>query len=454
MEKEKREIENIDELINDLKEDYSKLRINSLLIKYLTNQKLNYDDASFVNNYFSKIDRDVFIKEIAKHNLKVLSLNSNEIPYTSISKHFLKVLEDKNIKHTGVIDYLKSDDVLLSFLTIAFIEQRYYSNTDLNQLNEKNCNGRLNQYLYYLEDTNKGENNTSVVGKISNLVFNRSRDDVLSKAQTIKKHVDYSLGKHLYASMDMGKGKKEQEDGVLLLEHPNNKKFKLLAVADGIDYSLSGEQASNYALASILNWFEKLNDNYFENIDDLGELLVNKLRQINVELLNEHDGRGTTFTCAIVGKDKTLICSIGDSRAYKLQNEKLERLTKDDSHIQFLNEVSGISEDKLKFHRSADIVSKYLGMVEVEESIKPQIKVINNDDYDQLLLFTDGVTRYSEEENLRYISSRTMPKEVAKKIIMMSKNSILHSDGINYEFKDSLVGGKENSSCCVYVKRR
>ena len=453
MEKEKREIEKIDNAILKMKDSYSKYDIYSLVIKYLVSNDLTEEEKNLIDKYFTNIDKETFINEIAKHSLKVAGSNDKNISYKHVSNKFLNELIEYKVDREDIIKFLQKDNVSLMFLIVAFIEQRYYSNMDLEEI-EKVENQCAKNYLYYLEPTNSNNPVISNLGKVRNLLFNKNRCDLLNNRQIKQNHVDYSLGKELFATMDIGNVKENQEDGSLIVEHPNNKKFKLLAVADGISYSFSGEKASNYALASVLKWFENLDESYYDDLESLETLLINKLKQINVELRDNKDGRGTTFTCAIVGNDKTLISSIGDSRAYLLNNEKLTRLTKDDSYIQKLNELSNIGEDKLRFHKSADIVNKYLGMIEVSETIAPQTYLLNNDEYDILLLVTDGITRCLNDDKIEYISKITLPSDITKKLVLSSKNSLSKMKDLYYGFNEEIKGGIDNTTAVVYSKKR
>ncbi len=453
MEKEKREIEKIDNAILKMKDSYSKYDIYSLVIKYLVSNDLTEEEKNLIDKYFTNIDKETFINEIAKHSLKVAGSNDKNISYKHVSNKFLNELIEYKVDREDIIKFLQKDNVSLMFLIVAFIEQRYYSNMDLEEI-EKVENQCAKNYLYYLEPTNSNNPVISNLGKVRNLLFNKNRCDLLNNRQIKQNHVDYSLGKELFATMDIGNVKENQEDGSLIVEHPNNKKFKLLAVADGISYSFSGEKASNYALASVLKWFENLDESYYDDLESLETLLINKLKQINVELRDNKDGRGTTFTCAIVGNDKTLISSIGDSRAYLLNNEKLTRLTKDDSYIQKLNELSNIGEDKLRFHKSADIVNKYLGMIEVNETIAPQTYLLNNDEYDILLLVTDGITRCLNDDKIEYISKITLPSDITKKLVLSSKNSLSKMKDLYYGFNEEIKGGIDNTTAVVYSKKR
>ena len=453
MEKEKREIEKIDEAILKMKDNYSKYEIYSLVIKYLTSNNLSDEDNNLLNEYFANVSKEDFINELAKHSLKVAGSSDKNISYKHVSQKFLNELIEYKIAREDIVKFLQKDNISLMFLIVAFIEQRYYSNLNMDEL-EKIEDGYAKNYLYYLEPTNSKKTQTSSLGKVRNLLFNKNRNDVLSSGQIKRNHVDYSLGKDLFATMDVGSVKENQEDGSLIIEHPNNRKFKLLAVADGISYNFSGERASNYVLASILKWFEELDECYFNDIESLERLLINKLKQINFELRDNKDGRGTTFTCAIVGNNKTLVSSIGDSRAYLLNNEKLKRLTKDDSYIQKLNELSNIGEEKLRFHKSADIVNKYLGMIEFDESINPQVNLLNNNEYDILLLVTDGVTRCLNDDEIEYITNRTSSQDITKKLVLSSKTSLSKMDELYYGFNEEIKGGIDNTTAVVYSKKR
>ena len=107
---------------------------------------------------------------------------------------------------------------------------------------------------------------------------------------------------------------------------------------------------------------------------------------------------GTTFCGAIVGKDKTLLANVGDSRAYIFKDGKLTQVTKDDSKVQVLYDEGKISsKEEMRFNRDSNQINKVLGFPGYDE---PTFTVLDNQEYDSLMIVSDGVSDYlSEDDN-------------------------------------------------------
>lgn len=441
----------VDNAINLLQSKYGQLNVSRLLIDIVTKRTIKNENLKkLTNELFKNINIEELKKEIAKNALKVAS-SPIEFSKRNYCDEFATSIKREHIPYNKVLDYLNSDERTLCELTAAFAEQRY--NSDIDQAFLDNVNDdELRKYIYFLEPTNSIETKKSHLGKIKNLLLNRSKFDVIDNAQFNKHHKDYRLSDDLFASTDMGKEHITQEDAVLILEHPKNKKFKLLAVADGNSDNKCGDKASNYVLHSVLNWFEDLDLDYYENIDDLKELINNKLRQINVELLGNKDGRSTTFTCAIVGKDKTLISSIGDSRAYIVKDDELKRVTRDDSYIQELSDLGIIDSKISRFHKGAGIVNQTLGKVEYKKPLNPQVKTILND-YDKVIIVTDGITKCVDEDEIAFLSTNIKDEDIAKVLVRASQETHSKLDELKYGYNETINPGIENSTAAVYIKR-
>ena len=166
-----------------------------------------------------------------------------------------------------------------------------------------------------------------------NIEINTENCALLS-GRTLEVEGTRTIGENLQATTSIGTVRKNQEDAFLLIEHPNIPGFKLMAVSDGMGGVNNGEIASHMVLDSIRKLFLSLKK---EDYEDPARVEGRLTRLINVisKLLNElYDGAGCTLSCAICGKENTLITNIGDSRIYKYQAGDLTKMTVDQSLAQ------------------------------------------------------------------------------------------------------------------------
>ena len=159
------------------------------------------------------------------------------------------------------------------------------------------------------------------------------------------------------ATQDVGKKRNGQEDSVIILEHPKNKDFKLMAVSDGVGGAALGEIASNTIAKNLTIWFENLDPNIYDDVTkiqkDLKPLLKNILKEAPIP-----EESSATLSAVIIGKNQTLITNLGDSRVYTTKRNHIKQETKDDSYVQELFEHNKIpSKEMMRFHKDSNVIT-------------------------------------------------------------------------------------------------
>ena len=288
---------------------------------------------------------------------------------------------------------------------------------------------------------------------------NNCKKDVLENIQLQKTETEYSIGKTLYAASNKG-NRLNQEDSVIILEHPRNSQIKLIAVADGLGGRSDGDLASNHTIKKLIEWFEAEKD---ENIDNIIRNLRNTLSYILLDL-EANINASTTLSAAIVLKNKTIIAHIGDSRIYTLKDNELKQQTRDDSDVQYLLELQEIPDKELtRFHKKSNILTTAIAIYPPHYHVK--YKVIDND-YDKIIAVTDGVTDCLSTKQIENILISKKNTNIAKEIV----NKALATDSylkdiikeispeqqkiIEKDYYKEIKGGQDNTTAAIYVRKR
>lgn len=288
---------------------------------------------------------------------------------------------------------------------------------------------------------------------------NNCKKDVLENIQLQKTETEYSIGKTLYAASNKG-NRLNQEDSVIILEHPRNSQIKLIAVADGLGGRSDGDLASNHTIKKLIEWFEAEKD---ENIDNIIRNLRNTLSYILLDL-EANINASTTLSAAIVLKNKTIIAHIGDSRIYTLKDNELKQQTRDDSDVQYLLELKEIPDKELtRFHKKSNILTTAIAIYPSHYHVK--YKVIDND-YDKIIAVTDGVTDCLSTKQIENILISKKNTNIAKEIV----NKALATDSylkdiikeispeqqkiIEKDYYKEIKGGQDNATAAIYVRKR
>jgi len=134
------------------------------------------------------------------------------------------------------------------------------------------------------------------------------------------------------------------------------------------------------------------------------KLLLKAMEDANDEVfsITKKEGRmGTTVTVAMIFDDELLVGHAGDSRAYRLRDNKLDQLTTDHTMIAALVK-SGMSQEKAEASGWHNTVLEAVG---VRKEIDAEILTSDIRDGDVLLLASDGlhgvVPDYSIEQILK-----------------------------------------------------
>jgi PPM family protein phosphatase len=218
----------------------------------------------------------------------------------------------------------------------------------------------------------------------------------------------------------------------------------VFAVADGMGGARSGEVASQIAVDEFSN--QKGADGSPE--DRLAEIARAANRKI-YELAQSdesHAGMGTTLTAAMVGENEISLGHVGDSRAYRFRDDKLERLTQDHSLVEELMRMGRLSPEDAEVDPRRSIITRALGpepTVDVETCTYPA------KDGDVYLLCSDGLTGMVSEDRLAEILRGRSSLEQAARTLVDEANAAGGKDNITvilFKLADDEAGGQAEES--------
>ncbi|MGB1582154.1 MAG: Stp1/IreP family PP2C-type Ser/Thr phosphatase [Solirubrobacterales bacterium] len=208
------------------------------------------------------------------------------------------------------------------------------------------------------------------------------------------------------SSSDVGRVRKANEDSFFV-------RSPLFVVADGMGGAQAGEVASKIAADAFR---APLNDSLAPE-----QRLAQVVQSANLEIHNksvsdaDFQGMGTTLTALLLGDDDVTVAHVGDSRAYRLRDGELIRLTDDHSLVGEMVRRGAITEAEAEVHPQRSILTRALGPeadVEVD-TLSYAVK-----DGDAYLICSDGLTgMVSDAEIAEQLGSGRSMREVADNLI-------------------------------------
>lgn len=186
-------------------------------------------------------------------------------------------------------------------------------------------------------------------------------------------------------------------------------------VADGLGGAAAGDRASKAAVETIIEEVRAAGEGVAaEDVVNAIELANKRIRWAATKDPSLR-GMGTTVTAAIAEKDKLQIVNAGDSRAYRLRQGRLSRLTEDHTWVRKLASERSVTREQLRNHPYRHMLTKAVG---AEPVVGPDTTVAEFGPGDILLLCSDGLHGVlGDEEMAALLSTGKSLKEMAEALI-------------------------------------
>jgi serine/threonine-protein phosphatase Stp1 len=185
----------------------------------------------------------------------------------------------------------------------------------------------------------------------------------------------------------------------------------LWVVADG----MGGHDAGEVASAMVVDSLRILPA--AESLDELTAEAVAALREVNralIDLARSERTIGTTVVGLAVAGGWFSCFWAGDSRAYRLRDGMLARISRDHSLVQQLVDSGMLSESEAEGHENANVITRAVGV-----SADLVVDTVAGDarQDDRFLVASDGLTRVMDDDEIAAELGRSDPERAADRLI-------------------------------------
>ena len=235
-------------------------------------------------------------------------------------------------------------------------------------------------------------------------------------------------------AQDVGKVRSHNEDVLLaissaiegLIAQPA---FGLFIIADGMGGHSLGERASAVASRTIAR--ELMAQLYLPHMinpdpDDTDRPSLNDVMRLALEHANRAvasaapDG-GTTGTAALLLGDRVTIAHVGDSRVYLIMPNSFEKLTRDHSLVERLQELGQLSPEEAAAHPQKNVLYRALGQ---GEGLEVDVTSYQLPVGARLLLCSDGLWGYIPEDLLvRTARQARTPQDACDQLVQAANDA-------------------------------
>ncbi len=221
----------------------------------------------------------------------------------------------------------------------------------------------------------------------------------------------------------VGRQRQHNEDAFLV-----ETSAKLFLVADGMGGHAAGEIASRIAVDSISEFILHTKEDdgtwphaYDEHYKRSTNRLMAAVRMANTRVLEAMRkdarlrGMGTTVVACLADNDVMSFAHVGDSRAYLIRDNNLNRITNDHSWVFEQVQAGMLTEAEAEKHPLRNVITRALGGA---LQVNPDASEIQTKPGDVFLLCSDGLTgMVPEEEILRIVTQTEDLEDACQKLI-------------------------------------
>jgi protein phosphatase len=239
---------------------------------------------------------------------------------------------------------------------------------------------------------------------------------------------------------DVGRKRNHNEDNFAIMAE-----YGLYVVADGMGGHASGEIASKMAVDTLQEFFAATADDpertwpykmdrskgYEENRLITGIKLCNLRIFEQAQRNAKQRGMGTTLVALFAVEDGIYVAHVGDSRVYRIRENKMEQLTEDHSLLNDYKRMKHLTEEEIANFPHKNVIVRALGM---KDTVKVDTRFESPREGDMMLLCTDGLCGPVTDEEISRIVLETPDLPTAS-------NRLVEAANVN--------GGPDNVTCVL-----
>lgn len=206
---------------------------------------------------------------------------------------------------------------------------------------------------------------------------------------------------------------------------PENQVF---VVADGMGGHSHGEIASRLAIDAIREFVDRTGDHDATLPFEMDPNLGRHGNRIRAAIRVAHDkvlkairqdaslhGMGTTVVGLLLDGDSAAVAHVGDSRAYRVREGKLELLTQDHTWVNEQVVAGFLSEEQARSHPLKNVVTRALGG---DAEVDIDVREWPVEEGDLFLLCSDGLTTMlTDDEILARLRSQERTEEICGRLV-------------------------------------
>ncbi|MDX1601108.1 MAG: PP2C family serine/threonine-protein phosphatase [Anaerolineales bacterium] len=261
-------------------------------------------------------------------------------------------------------------------------------------------------FLQRLFDRFKSEDKLSPDnGTADTAPLDPDRGSAVKLVENFRRHLSYG------SAQSVGIERDHNEDALFVLTgnasgHDAAPDFGLFVVADGMGGHRSGEIASALSVQTVARRLTRetvlplMDPDSREDLPPLHDLLREALEEANRVVVENVPGGGTTLTAAVLLGEQLTLGHVGDSRAYLINGNESQVITRDHSLVERLQELGQLTPDEAAVHPQRNVLYRAIGQ---GENLEVDVFTQQVPQGGHLLLCSDGLWGEVDDDEIRRI---------------------------------------------------
>lgn len=234
-------------------------------------------------------------------------------------------------------------------------------------------------------------------------------------------------------SSNKGPRDRNEDNGLAMQASIMGEEVVLLGVCDGMGGDANGERAATEVTTDLSGFLAYLSPSVFKesDLERAKQVLKPAIRKWSHDVVEELKqvaerdslrGLTTTLVACLMWGNQLAVWWLGDSRAYRFRDGRLERLTMDHSKVE---QTLGLAEDEALEHQERNKVSRFFRPL-IQWS--PDTRFFDWKDGDVLLLTSDGVSGSCRSWELEafvayWLAADITPELLCKQVLRYIRNN-------------------------------
>ena len=199
----------------------------------------------------------------------------------------------------------------------------------------------------------------------------------------------------------------------------------LCIVCDGMGGAKSGNIASSLAVDVFVqevrrSWTSQMNQEKINQMLHSAAKLANFTVYDQAQQFEEFDGMGTTLVAVLLHNRHATVAHVGDSRAYRVNNDGIWQITRDHSLVQMMVERGELTQEMARTYPGKNFITRAIGTEPIVVCDVTNLELAKGE---FLVLCSDGLSNMLDDQEILFeVVHGVNKQDCCQRLLEIAKN--------------------------------